>query len=89
MKPEYFPIHIRKQIEAVDRHRPEPTFSGGDFAPDLINKLKAYLRRVEEAQIRAVQDRREIVRSQSAPGCGRPHGKIWAQIEAARKAKVA
>jgi len=79
---EYFNVRIRREIAAADRRHTEPTFSGGDFAPDLINKLKEHLRKIELAQLRAVQEYKEVIRAQVVGG--RPRGKIWQQIEKAR-----
>jgi hypothetical protein len=86
MTHEYFAVRIRKAIEKDSRPRVTPTFNGGDFAPDLVNRLKEHLRRVELAQIKAVQEYKEVVRTQRTPGAARPSSKVWQQIEAARKA---
>jgi hypothetical protein len=86
MKNEYFPTRVKRVIEEDPRHRSDPTFQGR-FVPDLINELKAHLRKVELAQIASVQQYKETVRSQREPGYTRPRGKVWEQIEAARRAR--
>lgn len=85
MTHEYFPQRIRRMIEKDTREKVTPTFSGGTFLPDLVNQMKEHLRKIELAQIASVQEYKEVVRARSAGG--RPHGKIWAQIQAARKTK--
>lgn len=81
---EYFPNRVRKAIQKSSNQRVEPTFTAGDFVPDLVNRLKEHLRKVELAQIASVQQYKEVVRAQRTPG---PTSKIWQQIEAARKAR--
>jgi hypothetical protein len=83
MQHEYFPIRIRKMVERKPSEKVEPTFSGGTFLPDLVNQMKEHLRKIELAQIASVQEYKEVVRARSIGG--RPRGKIWDQIVAARK----
>lgn len=86
MKDQYLCRTIQRAIKPVDlRPGPVPTFAG-EFVPDLINKLKAHLREVELAQIRAVQQEKEVCRSQATR---RPTSKVWEQIERARRSHVA
>jgi hypothetical protein len=82
MRHEYFPRQIKKIVEADLQEKPTPTFSGGDFAPDLMRRLKNHLRKLELVQIEAMQEVKEVVRPQSR----RRNSAVMDQIEAIRAA---
>lgn len=83
MQHEFLPLRVKKEIHKISNKGVEPTFSEGSFLPDVVKTLKDHLRKIELAQIRSVQEYKEVIKSRNAGG--RPTSKIWQQIEAARK----
>lgn len=83
MRHEFFPQRIRRMIEADQTEKPTPTFSAGPFLPDLVNAMKSHLRKIEEAQLRAVQEFKEVVVVREVTGNAR--NKIVEQMLAHRR----
>lgn len=83
MRHEYFPTRIKRLIESSDPEKPTPTFSGGAFLPDLVNQMKDHLRKIEIAQLSAVQEYKEVVQIRNVTGTR--NSKFMDQIMAHRK----